>query len=167
MDRSASATANDPVRLILRHMIATLAYRGGKVLRGAPETFSSFTCGDGCRSAGAVLAHIVDLLDWALARTKGEQQWRNSASLAWDHDVNRFYNALAAFDSYVASNQPLQVPVEKLLQGPVADALTHIGQIAMMRRLAGAPVKGENYFAARIASGQVAPTQAAAQHEFD
>jgi hypothetical protein len=167
MDRSASATANDPVRLILRHMIATLAYRGGKVLRGAPETFSSFTCGDGCRSAGAVLAHIVDLLDWAFARAKGEQHWRNSVSRAWDDDVNRFYNALAAFDSYIAFNQPLQAPVEKLLQGPVADALTHIGQIAMMRRLAGAPIRGENYFVAHITSGRVGPDQAVPQREFD
>lgn len=155
---------DDPGRIILRHALATLAYPGSKVLRDAPDGFASFTCGGGCRSAGAVLAHIGDLLDWALARAKGEQKWRDTPPQSWEETVNHFYDALAALDGYLGSDQPLQAPVEKLLQGPIADALTHIGQIAIMRRLAGAAVKGENYFAARIAIGQVGPTQAAPQH---
>jgi hypothetical protein len=150
----------------LRHTLATLAYRGGKTLRGAPEGFSAFTCGAGCRSAGEILAHLGDLLDWALSMANGKREWHDSKPQAWGQDVSRFHAALAAFDEYLASDQPLQAPVEKLFQGPVADALTHVGQIAIMRRLAGSPVKGENYFVADIAPGRLGAEQAAPKREF-
>ena len=162
----ATSVASDPARELLRHAVATLAYRGAKAMRGAPENFSSFTCGSGCRSAGAILAHIGDLLDWALSMADGSRQWHDSKPQSWDQDVKRFHAALAAFDAYLASDKPLQAPVEKLFQGPIADALTHVGQIAVMRRLAGSPVKGENYFAADISSGRVGPEQVAPKREF-
>ena len=54
-----------------------------------------------------------------------------------------------------------------MFQGPIADALTHIGQIGMMRRMAGAPVRGENYFKADIAAGRVGAEQSAPRFEFD
>jgi len=156
----------DPARQLLRHTLATLAYRGGKTLRGAPDTFSAFTCGGGCRSAGEILAHIGDLLDWGLSLADGSRKWNDSKPQAWNDDVKRFHAALAAFDSYLASDKPLQAPVEKLFQGPVADALTHVGQIAVLRRLAGAPVKAENYYAADVSAGRVGPDQAAPKREF-
>jgi len=68
--------------------------------------------------------------------------------------------------AHLASDKPLHAPVEKLFQGPVADALTHVGQIAVLRRLAGSPVKGENYFVADIAAGRVGADQAAPKREF-
>lgn len=157
----------DPARQLLRHMLATLAYRGSKALRDAPDAFSSFTCGGGCRSAGAILAHIGDLLDWALSTATGKQVWHDTSPSSWNGEVNRFHSALAAFDAYLASDESLQASVEKLLQGPIADALTHIGQIALMRRLAHAPIKGENYFAAEIAIGRVGLIQAPPKREFD
>ena len=80
--------------------------------------------------------------------------------------MKRFHNALTALDAYLASEQPLHAPVEKLFQGPVADALTHVGQIAVLRRLVGAPVKGENYFVADITAGRVGADQAASKREF-
>jgi hypothetical protein len=80
--------------------------------------------------------------------------------------VKRFHNGLAAFDEYLASDSPLKAPAEKLFQGPVADALTHVGQIAIMRRLAAVPVKSENYFVADLAAGRVGPEQAAPKREF-
>lgn len=157
---------SDPARELLRHTLATLAYRGGKALRGAPERFSSFSCGSGCRTAGQVLAHIGDLLDWGLSIVSGKEKWNVSEVRSWDDDVRRFHAALAAFDDYLASDSPLHVPVEKLFQGPVADALTHVGQIAVLRRLAGSPVKGENYFVADITAGRVGADQAAPKREF-
>jgi CubicO group peptidase (beta-lactamase class C family) len=163
---STQFSAPDAARQLLRHTVATLAYRGSKVLRDTPADFSSFTCGSGCRSAGAILAHIGDLLDWGLSLANGERKWRDSQPRTWEEDVHRFHAALAAFDATLASDQPLHAPVEKLFQGPVADALTHVGQIAVMRRLAGAPIKGENYFAAEIAAGRVGPEQAAPKREF-
>ena len=161
-----TSTASDPARQLLRHTLATLAYRGGKTLRGAPDNFASFNCGSGCRSAGDILAHIGDLLDWALSMAEGNQKWQDSKRRSWDDDVKRFHSALAALDAYLASDKPLQAPIEKLFQGPVADALTHVGQIAILRRLAGAPVRGENYFVAEIAAGRVGPDQVAPKREF-
>jgi hypothetical protein len=140
---------------LFRHTLATLSYRGGKAFRGVPENFSNFRLSPEGRSAGGVLAHICDLLDWALIMAREKHVWHDSTPRAWDQDVDRFFVALKALDDFVASDAPLQAPLDKLFQGPVADALTHVGQIAMMRRLAAAPLKAENYFRADIAVGHV------------
>jgi hypothetical protein len=157
----------DPKRELLRHTLATLAYRGGKAARGAPDGFSEFRVAPGCRTPGQILAHIGDLLDWALSIAKGKQEWHDSAPLPWDKATERFFGALEAFDDYLRSDQPLSVSSEKLFQGPIGDALTHVGQIAILRRLAGSPVKGENYFRAGITAGRVGPDQPAPVQEFE
>jgi len=156
----------DPKRTLLRHTVATLAYRAGKALRGASPEFSGFRAAESARTPGEILAHIGDLLDWALSIAEGKQAWRDSAPLAWDQEADRFFAALEAFDAFLASDVPLGAPAEALFQGPVADALTHVGQIAMLRRLAGVPIRGENYFAARISAGRTGRDQAAAVREF-
>jgi hypothetical protein len=156
----------DPKRELLRHTLATLAYRGCKAVRTAPEGFTDFQIAPGCRTPGQILAHIADLLDWALSMAKGKQEWHDSPPLPWDKAAKRFFSALEAFDDYLLSDQPLSVSSEQLFQGPIADGLTHVGQIAILRRLAGAPVKGENYFRAGIAAGRVGPDQAAPVQEF-
>jgi hypothetical protein len=161
---SASA---DPARQLLRHAVATVAYRGSKALRGAPDTFAGFSIGDKPRTPAQILAHLGDLFDWALSMAAGEQVWHDSAPLPWNSEVDRFFAALKKFDDYLASSEPLRAPVDKLFQGPIADALTHIGQIAMLRRLAKAPIKGENYFKADIAPGRVSLDQPAPRREFD
>jgi hypothetical protein len=140
----------ESAKALFRHSLATLAYRGGKAFRGVPERFSEFRIGPDGRTAGQILAHIGDLLDWALILAQDKHVWHESAPQTWEQDVERFTAALAAFDAYIASDAPLQAPLDRLLQGPVADALTHVGQIAMMRRLAGSALKGENYFRADI-----------------
>src|ERR1700678_2563964 len=133
----------DPKRELLRHALATVAYRGGKAVRNAPEGFAVFRADEGVRAPGEILAHMGDLMDWALSMAVGKQVWNNSQPLAWDKEVDRFFATLKNFDDYVASNEPVQAPLEKLFQGPIADALTHIGQIAILRRLAQDPVKPE------------------------
>ncbi len=157
----------DAKRELLRHTVATLAYRGRKALAGAPEEFASFHASPKTRTPGEILAHVGDLLDWSLSLAKGKEHWHNSAPLAWDREIQRFFACLEAFDAYLGSDLPLGAPAEKLFQGPIADALTHIGQIAMLRRLAGSPVKAENYFRAGIAVGQVGPEQPSPTREFD
>jgi hypothetical protein len=164
---SSSSSDAGSARGLLRHTLATLAYRGGKALRGAPEGFANFRAGEKIRTPGEILAHLGDLLDWALSIAKGQQEWRNSAVLPWDEGTKRFFHALNLFDSYLASDAPLHVPAEKLFQGPVADALTHVGQIAILRRLAGAPIRGENYFQADISAGRVGVDQSPPRREFD
>jgi hypothetical protein len=154
-------------RELLRHTVATLAYRGGKAVLGAPPGFSDFRVGEKTRTPGELLAHIGDLLDWGLWLAKGENKGKNSKPLPWDQEVARFFEELKRLDSYLASEEPLGSEAEKLFQGPIADALTHVGQIGMMRRLAEAPVKGENYFKAEIVLGRVGPEQSAKRAEFD
>jgi hypothetical protein len=160
------STPADPARRLLRHTVATVAYRGGKALRGAPESFAAFTLGDSPRTPANILAHMGDLFDWALSMARGEPAWRDSQLTSWDAEVARFFGSLKKFDDYLASSEPLRAPAEGLFQGPVADALTHIGQIAMLRRLANCAIKGENYFKAEITAGSVGFEQAAPRREF-
>ena len=157
----------EPARELLRHTLATIAYRGGKALRGAPAGFAAYQSRTKARSPERILAHRGDLFDWALSLAKGEQAWRDSTPLAWNDEVDRFFHALARFDGYLASDRPLKCPPERLFQGPIADALTHVGQIAFLRRLAGAPVRGENYFRADIRAGRVGADQPPPKQEFD
>jgi hypothetical protein len=140
----------DTKREMLRHTVATLAYRGAKAVRDAPDSFASFKASETTRTPAQILAHIGDLLDWGLSIASGNETWNNATPGAWDDEVRRFHNALEAFDAYLASDAELHAPCERLFQGPVADALTHVGQIAMLRRIAGAPMKGENYSRARL-----------------
>jgi hypothetical protein len=154
-------------REMLRHTVATLAYRGGKAVRDSPSGFAEFKASPTSRTPGEVLAHIGDLLDWALALAQGRNEWQPRPPRTWGEDVERFHAGLAAFDAYLASEAPLLSPAERLFQGPVADAIHHVGQINMLRRMAGAPVKGENYFKAEILVGRVGAEQSAPRREFD
>jgi hypothetical protein len=158
---------SDPARQLLRHTVATVAYRGGKTLRGAPEHFASFHIGDKTRTPAQILAHMGDLFDWALSIAQGRQTWHDSTPLPWNAEIDRFFATLKTFDDCLASPDSLEGSLEGLFQGPVADALNHIGQIAMLRRLAGSPVKGENYFRADITNGRLGLEQSAPRREFE
>ncbi|MBN2371528.1 MAG: hypothetical protein JXO72_13685 [Vicinamibacteria bacterium] len=162
-----SADSESGAREHLRHTAATLAYRGRKVLCDAPEGFGSLKIGDTTRTSGEILAHIGDLLDWALSLAQGAHAWHESPPGKWEDGVRRFFTAIERFDGYLASQAPLGFPPEKLFQGPIADALTHLGQLSLLRRLAGSAVRGENYFMADIVAGRVGPDQAAPRYEFD
>ncbi len=166
MATPAQNVMTDGKREFLRHTLATLAYRGGKALRDAPASFASFRVAHGSRTPGEILAHLGDLLDWALSMAEGKQRWQDSNPMTWEDDVRRFHSSLQAFDGYLASSDPLAVSAESLFQGPIADALTHVGQIAYLRRLAGGAMKGENYFKAEIVAGRVGPEQAVPKREF-
>jgi hypothetical protein len=166
MTEHSEGTHSDAARKLLRHTVATLAYRAGKVLRDAPAGFSDFHAGEKLRTPGQILAHLSDLIDWALSMAKGQKEWRDSAVAPWDDGVKRFFAVLQAFDAYLASDAALQVPAEKLFQGPIADSLTHVGQLAILRRMAGAPIRGENYYVAEVTAGRVGPDQAPPRREF-
>ena len=157
----------DPARALLRHTLATLAYRGGKAVRNAPAEFADFRAGETTRSPAQILTHIGDLMDWGLSIARGQQAWRDSKPLPWNQEIERFFASMKSFDDYLASGHPLHAPAEQLFQGPVADALTHVGQIALLRRMAGAAIRGENYYVASISSGRVGREQAAPKREFD
>jgi|SRR5579859_365406 len=166
MGANATTQTPDPTRQLLRHTLATLSYRAGKTLRGAPESFAAFSTGEKGRTPANILAHMGDLFDWALSLVQGKQSWHDSQPLSWSQEVERFFRSLQSFDDFLASGAPLAESPERLFQGPIADALTHTGQLAMLRRMAGCPIKGENYHRAEIAVGRLGPDQAAPVREF-
>jgi hypothetical protein len=145
----------DLKRQLLRHLVATLAYRGGIAVLDSPENFAMFRVNETTRTPGEILAHIGDLLEGSLYLAKGELVYLKSSPLPWEEEVTRVFSAAKELDSYLASNAPLAHPVEKILQGPIADALTHVGQIVMLRRIAGKPVRVESYFTAEIVAGEI------------
>jgi len=157
----------DDKRVLLRHTVATVAYRGGKAVRDAPASFAAFSPDGSPRTAAKILAHIGDLFDWALSQAKGAEAWNDSTPLDWSREVDRFFSTLQRFDDYLASDTPLAAPPERIFQGAIADALTHVGQLAMLRRLAGAKIKSENYSRAEIVAGRVGAGQTAPRREFD
>jgi hypothetical protein len=157
----------DSERDLFRHVIAAAAYRASKALRGAPESFADFKASESTRTPLQILAHMGDLYDWALTIVKGQTQWRDSEPLPWPEECERFFRSVTTLDAYLASDAPLHGSVGKVLQAGIADSLTHIGQIAMLRRIAGCPVRGENYYLADIRPGRTGFEQAAAVREFD
>ena len=159
--------SDDAGRDFLRHTLATLSYRAAKPLRGAPHAFVDFRVAPESRSAGQILSHMCDLIDWALALAEADGRWRDAPATTWSEDCDRFFGALENFDRCLASNASLRSSAADLFQGPVADALTHTGQLTMMRRLAGAPIRGEDYAKAEISAGRVGRSHAAPRAEFD
>ena len=158
--------SGDSARALLRHTLATVAYRAAKACRGAPDGFTNFRAAPDSRSAGEILAHLGDLIEWLDSQARGAQRWHDSKPAAWDDDVDRFHRALQSLDEYLAGGAPVHYDATRLFQGGIADALTHVGQINMLRRLAGSPVRGENYAKAAIMIGSVGPDQPKPRAEF-
>lgn len=156
-------------RAFLRHATAVIAYRGAKTLRGAPPTFAHYKAGPATRTPLEILAHVGDLLEVSAARLRGPAQWNPMPPDTWENQVARFHRALASIDAALAADAPIEVPLTTWYQGPFADALTHVGQLAMLRRMSGNPMKGEAYFYAPIETGRVGPDQNAPdpKYEFD
>ena len=162
--------ADDPTtRLFLRHALATLAYRAGKTLRGTPATFGAYRASETSPRVAEILAHMGDLMDWVLTQLHGSPKWHNSTPLAWDAEIARFFAAISAADQHLASGAPIGYEPARMFQGGIADALTHTGQLAMLRRLSGFKLKGESYARADIEVGRVGLDQVPADpaNEFD
>jgi hypothetical protein len=158
---------DDSARAVLRHLTATLAYRAAKVLRDVPSGFATFSSGLATRQPVQIVAHMADLMMWAQSLARGENVWKAGGSEAWDVEVQRFFGGLEALDAELTNAPPHDGAAEQLLQGPLADALTHVGQLAMLRNLAGTAVKPENYARAVVVAGKVGLDQAAPKREFD
>ena len=154
-------------RALLRHTLATLAYRAAKALRDAPAEFAAYRVAEGSRSPGEIVAHLGDLMEWGDHMARGEYRWSDSHAGEWSDDVERFFTELGRFDATLAGDAPLAASLQKLFQGSIADSLTHVGQLTMLRRLYGSPIRGENYSKADITLGRVGREQAPSRVEFD
>ncbi|MCB1009976.1 MAG: hypothetical protein KDB94_13915 [Acidobacteria bacterium] len=158
---------DEPKTELLRHTLATLAYRGGKAVRGVPPEVATFRAGPETRTPLEILAHVNDLLDWALTIAEGVPRFEETVGENWALEVARFHRGLAVLDERLAAERALGRPAEKIFQGPIADALHHVGQIALLRRLGGAPQRGENFYVAEIVTGRTGAEQAPPRREFD
>ncbi len=156
-------------REFVRYTVATLAYRAAKAMRGVPESFASFRAAGIANPPLKIVAHLGDLFDWGVTMLEGEWKWHTSEPTSWEAERDRFFASLKQFDDYLASDRPIRGDLAKCFAGPIADALTHTGQLAMLRRLHGSPMKGESYARAQIAIGRVGfeQTPAKPENEFD
>ncbi len=156
-------------REAVRHLLAVIAYRVSKSVRGAPGEYATFKASPTTRTPVEILAHMGDLMDWGLTMTREKAKWNDAVPLPWDDEVKRFFAAVTAWDEYLASGAPIATEVERILAGPIADALNHTGQLNLLRRMAGSPVRGESYARADIRAGRTGLEQAPAdpRYEFD
>lgn len=155
-------------RQLLRHTVATLAYRAEKVLRDVPDGFATMRVSEHSRTPLEILGHLGDLAEWAGRFARGERRWVAAAMPpTWAEGVSRFFQALEVLDDALGAADPEGYSAEALFQGPIADALTHVGQLALIRGVAGAPIKPESYARAKIEVGRVGADQPAIRTEYD
>jgi len=154
-------------RELLRHTVATLAYRAEKVLREVPDGFAEFKLSANGRKAVEILGHMADLMEWGTRFTAGQYLWQPGEPASWDVSRDRFFRGVAALDAALANPAPNSYPLGVIFQGPIADALTHVGQLAMMRGAAGLAVRPESYARAEISTGRVGLDQSLKRTEFD
>ena len=150
---------SNPKRDLMRHFLATLAYRARKTILDAPADFADF---DGAgKSPSRILSHMGDLLVWSISWFS-EQRWNPANENDWDRNVTRFFGLLQELDALLAANAPLRCHnEERMLQGPLADAMTHVGQLAMLRRMAGAATGPENFAEAPVNVGDLSAPRSA------
>ena len=151
----------------VRHVVATLAYRAAKVLRDTPPEFATKDFGPHTRQPVQIVAHMADLMAWGVTMSRGEYVWTAGGSDDWAMEVRRFFDGLRTIDEQLAASPPPERSIQKLIQGPLADALTHVGQLAMLRGMMGIAVRPESYARADIVVGRVGAEQPAPRYEFD
>jgi hypothetical protein len=146
-------------RSLLRHFLGAIAYRTQKALRGAPESFSEFRAGANVRTPHELIWHMTGVLGYARTLFLGGV-WRPEQMPSFGDEMQRFHDVLEDLGRLLRKETP-ELAAEALLQGPLADAMTHVGQLAMLRRLAGSPVAPENFVRAKISSANLGPDQPA------
>ena len=158
-------------RTLLRHLVATLTYRAAKVLRDAPPEFGGMTFGSSTRTPVLIVAHLADLMSWAVRLAHGSPPGRRKAATTgtprWRASSTGWRRSIARSRADESLRGPVEHPVEKLIQGPLADALTHVGQLAMLRGMAGSPIRPESYARAEIVIGRVGMEQTPPRAPFD
>lgn len=142
----------------LRHFLASIAYRATKATKNAPETYPDLYIGKGVRTPLRILHHITGVLTYAHSFFEYYETTRSEPK-SWNHEVGKFYDILSKLDKSFREKNPSGVTEEQLLQGPLSDAMTHIGQLLMLRRMADSPVPSENFIYADIRKGEVGPNQ--------
>ena len=135
----------EATRALLKHFLAAIAYRTLKALRSAPSSFPDFRAGRTCGRPHELVWHMTGVVGYARTLFAGGE-WRPARMDGFAEEVRRFHDVLADLATIIGSGAARQeATFERLIQGPLADAMTHVGQLAMLRRLAGSPVEPENF----------------------
>jgi len=138
-------------RELLRHFLAAIAYRTQKALRGAPSHYPTFSAGNRVRTPAELIGHMTSLMGYVHTLFHGGTYPVKPDPLpSFKEEVDRFHDMIEAVGELLASDAPCSITTEQLLQGPFADTMTHVGQLAMLRRLANSPVPPENFIYADI-----------------
>jgi hypothetical protein len=143
---------------MLRHFLASIAYRATKAIKHAPDTYPTFSLGKGVKTPLRILHHITGVLTYAHSFFEHYETTRFEVK-SWDAEINEFYSILSKLDVSIQERNPNKVTEEQLLQGPLSDAMTHIGQLSMLRRMVDSPIPSENFIFAAIRKGEVSPDQ--------
>lgn len=150
----------DAKRIMLRHFLAALAYRTQKALRDAPPDFGDFQAGERTRTPRELVRHMTSVLGYARTYFVGGRYWPEPLPTLED-EIARFHSIIGTLAEHLEREDPMiGIAPEQLLQGPFSDAMTHAGQLAMLRRLAGAPVPPENFIVADISVDRLGVEQA-------
>src|SRR5436853_1002966 len=151
----------DDKRNLLRHFLAALAYRTQKALRDAPTEFGDFRAVDGVRTPAELVRHMTSVLGYSRTFFLGGQ-YRPEPLPSLQEEIIRFHEMVEDVAGHIEAGTPLVegITEERLLQGPFSDAMTHAGQLAMLRRLAGVPVPPENFILAEITPERLGINQA-------
>jgi len=148
----------DRDRELLRHVLAAIAYRTQKALRDAPEHYASFSAGNRVRTPTELVRHMAGLMGYVRTFFEGGS-YRPEPLPTLQEEVDRFHGLLEVVGKLLATGAPCSLSTEQLLQGPFADTLTHVGQLAMLRRLADSPVAPENFIYADIRADRLQADQ--------
>ena len=143
---------------LLRHFLASIAYRATKAIKDAPGCYPELDIGKGFRTPREILHHITGVLSYAHSFYE-HYDTTYFEDKPWDGEVKHFYETLTNLDRSLREKSPGEVTEEQLLQGPLSDSMAHIGQLLMLRRLADSPVPAENFIYADIRKGVVGPDQ--------
>jgi len=145
---------NADQRALLRHFLATLAYRTQKAIRGAPPDYWFFEAGHEVRTPKVLLEHMTSVLGHARCRFRGGEWWPDPLDTP-EEEIIRFHDMLQDLSDHLEVGDALvDTTPYRLLQGPFSDAMTHAGQLAMLRRLHGVPVPPEDFIHAEIDPGE-------------
>ena len=143
---------------LLRHFLASIAYHASKAIRDAPPNYPELDVGMGVRTPRRILNHVTGVLSYAHSFYE-QYDTTYFEDKPWGDEVDHFYETLGRLDASMAESKPREVTERQLLQGPLSDAMAHVGQLLMLRRLAGSPVPSENFIYADIRVGVVGPDQ--------
>ncbi len=149
----------DEQRKMLMHFLAALAYRTQKALRGASPEFANFSAGGKVRTPLELVRHMDSVLGYARTFIIGGS-YRPPQTADFAEAIASFHQVVEDLARHLDAGSKMHgITPEVMLQGPFSDAMTHAGQLAMLRRLAGDPVPPENFIYATISPDNLGPNQ--------